>query len=94
MKKYIFWIFIILGLLLSCDDSRNEYLAGEDWTQADARLKVIDTLTLKMSTIMMDSVVTSGQSKILLGRTKDKVFGDLLFGFWGQLSPSFVSGHS
>ncbi|WP_374449485.1 DUF4270 family protein [Cloacibacterium normanense] len=91
MKKYIFWIFIILGLLLSCDDSRNEYLAGEDWTQADARLKVIDTLTLKMSTIMMDSVVTSGQSKILLGRTKDKVFGEVSSSSFFQLNPSSVT---
>lgn len=69
MKNYIIGIFIIIIGLVSCDDSRNEYLAGSSWATADSRVKLIDTLTLKMSTIMMDSVATSGKSEILVGRT-------------------------
>jgi hypothetical protein len=38
MKNYIIGIFIIIIGLVSCDDSRNEYLAGSSWATADSRL--------------------------------------------------------
>lgn len=87
MKNYILGVLLIIGLI-SCDDSRNEYLAGSSWANPEARVKLIDTLSLKMSTIMMDSVVTSGQSKILLGRTKDNIFGEVKSSSLFEIAPA------
>lgn len=86
MKNYILGILLLIGLV-SCDDSRNEYLAGSSWANPEARVKLIDTLTLKMSTIIMDSVVTSGQNKILIGRTKDDVFGEIKSSSFFEITP-------
>ena len=91
MKNYIIGIFIIIIGLLSCDNSRNEYLAGSSWATADSRVKLIDSLTLKMSTILMDSVATSGQNKILLGRTKDNIFGEVKSSSLFEVTPSAYS---
>jgi hypothetical protein len=87
MKNFFLGLLILLGLV-SCDDSRNEYLAGTSWASADSRIKLIDTLTLKMSTIIMDSVATSGQSKILIGRTKDQTFGEIKSSSIFEITPS------
>ena len=91
MKNYIIGIFIIIIGLVSCDDSRNEYLAGSSWATADSRVKLIDTLTLKMSTIMMDSVATSGKSEILVGRTKDDIFGEVKSSSLFEVTPASYS---
>lgn len=91
MKNWIFWTLLLLGIMISCDSSRNEYLAGNDWVESDVRMKLIDTLSLKMSTILMDSVITSGQSKILLGRTKDNVFGEVKSTSFFEFTPSVYS---
>jgi len=91
MKNLFFWTLLGLGLLISCDSSRNEYLAGDDWVEPDVRMKLIDTLSLKMSTILMDSVITSGQSKLLLGRTKDDIFGEVKSSSFFEITPSAYS---
>lgn len=47
----------------------------------------IDTLTLKTATIQLDSVVTSGSGRLLIGKLKDPVFGDLTSQSFLRLAP-------
>jgi hypothetical protein len=61
--------------LFSCEDESNTYEVGSSWTSAQSKMVMIDTLTMKMSTIMMDSVITSGKSVMMMGNIKDQTFG-------------------
>jgi hypothetical protein len=49
---------------------------------------MIDTLTMKMSTIMMDSVTTSGKNVMMIGNIKDQTFGKVTSSSLFELTPS------
>lgn len=70
-------LFFSFTALISCGDDLKTYSVGEDFIELDSKLVQIDTLTLKTATIQLDSVVTSGSSRLLIGALKDSVFGNL-----------------
>ena len=70
-------LFLGLTALISCSDDLKTYPVGEDFIELDSKVVQIDTLTLKTATIQLDSVVTSGSARLLIGALKDSVFGNL-----------------
>jgi len=52
-----------------------------------SKITMIDTLTIKMSTIMMDSVVTSGRKAMMVGNIKDQTFGQVSSSSLFELTP-------
>ncbi|MDF2552850.1 MAG: hypothetical protein K0R77_2125 [Chryseobacterium sp.] len=79
---------ISLLFLFSCEDETNTYEVGSSWIDAQSKIVMIDTLTVKMSTIMMDSVVTSGKSVMMTGNIKDQTFGQVSSSSLFELTPS------
>ncbi|GAA5086136.1 hypothetical protein GCM10023210_07650 [Chryseobacterium ginsengisoli] len=74
--------------LFSCEDETNTYDVGSSWIDAQSKIVMIDTLTMKMSTIMMDSTITSGKSVMMIGNIKDQTFGKVTSSSLFELNPS------
>lgn len=86
MYKYLL-LCISLMFLFSCEDETNTYEVGSSWMDAQSKIVMIDTLTIRMSTIMMDSVVTSGKNVMMIGNIKDQTFGRVSSSSLFELTP-------
>lgn len=66
VKPALFGVAILATVLVSCTDSETEI--GSDFFD-DVSFEVLswDTLTLKMSTVQLDSIVTSDAARLLVG---------------------------
>ncbi len=92
-KKFMYRLFIVLifGIILtSCDSDvdTGEFVVGSDNLAVNNKVILIDTATVEVSTINFDSLVTSGQSRILLGNYDDPIFGKVSSDSYFQLSSS------
>ncbi|PJJ67745.1 DUF4270 family protein [Chryseobacterium geocarposphaerae] len=87
MYKYLL-LCILMLFLFSCENESNTYEVGSSWTSAQSKMVMIDTLTMKMSTIIMDSVTTSGKNVMLIGNIKDQTFGKVTSSSLFELTPS------
>jgi len=77
---YKFLVLIFLGLLIiSCDSDidAGEFVVGSDYLAIKNKVVSIDTLTIDVSTIKLDSLVTSSESRILVGNYDDPIFGKI-----------------
>lgn len=90
MYKYLL-LCISLMFLFSCEDESNSYEVGSSWMDAQSKIVMIDTLTMKMSTIMMDSTITSGKGVMMIGNIKDQTFGRVTSSSLFEFTPSSYS---
>ncbi|RRQ45229.1 DUF4270 family protein [Chryseobacterium sp. SC28] len=90
MYKYLL-LCVASVLLFSCERESNTYEVGNTWVSAQSEVVLIDTLTMRMSTIMKDSVITSGESSILVGNIKDHTFGKVNSTSMFELTPESYS---
>ena len=74
--------------LLSCgtDTDAGEFVVGSDYLALNNKVVLIDTVTVDMSTINFDSLVTSSQNRILIGNYDDPVFGKVKSNSYFQLA--------
>ena len=92
MRHMLF--FCLSVLLWSCGDDNaydTDFEAGEDFTDSNIRVLSIDTLTVEMSTIKFDSLVTSDATRILVGQYLDTVFGKTTASSYFELLPTSYS---
>lgn len=83
-------LLLFLGIfVVSCnsDADAGEFVVGSDYLAIGNNVILIDTLTVEMSTINFDSLVTSNQRRILLGNYDDPVFGKVKLDSYFQLNP-------
>ncbi len=85
------WAGLVLLLLVSCSDEVNNYPVGSDFVENDLSVKIIDTFLVNAGTFKLDSLVTSGTSRILVGNVKDANFGHLKSQPYFQLNTSTFS---
>ncbi|MGS2762217.1 DUF4270 family protein [Sinomicrobium sp. M5D2P9] len=88
--RYVLF-FCLSVLLWSCGDDNaydTDFEAGEDFTDSNIRVLYIDTLTVEMSTIKFDSLVTSDATRILIGQYPDTVFGRTTASSYFELLPT------
>jgi len=64
---------VITTLLTSCYKDQIQF--GNDLTTSDTRIVTIDTVTPVLSTLVLDSFVTSGLSNLMVGRVVDPLLG-------------------
>ncbi len=69
-------LYFVLGSILtgSCTKT-NEFTIGRDFVESQTRLEIVDTFSVNMSTVLLDSLVTSGQNIAYVGRYEDSLFG-------------------
>jgi len=87
MHKFILILLFVLTLF-SCgtDTDTGEFTVGSDYLALSNKVIMIDTVTVEMSTINFDSLVTSSRSRILIGNYEDPVFGKVKSDSYFQLS--------
>ncbi|TPG35470.1 DUF4270 family protein [Flavobacterium pectinovorum] len=87
MHKFILMFFFALSLI-SCgtDTDAGEFVVGSDYLALNNKVILVDTMTVEMSTINLDSLITSGQSRILIGNYDDPLFGKIKSDSYFQLS--------
>jgi len=69
------FIILLFSVLFSYCTKKIEFTIGEDFTESQTRITIIDTFKLDVSTILLDSISTSGKELLLLGNSRDSVFG-------------------
>ncbi|KAF2511920.1 DUF4270 family protein [Flavobacterium foetidum] len=92
MHKFILTLFFAITMI-SCgtDTDTGEFVVGSDYLALSNKVIMIDTVSVDMSTINFDSLVTSSQSRILIGNYDDPVFGKVKSNSYFQLSTSTYS---
>jgi hypothetical protein len=74
-KGRIILSFFVFGIILigSCTKT-NEFTIGKDFVESQTRLQVIDTFRVDLSTVLLDSVVTSSKNIAYVGQYEDNIF--------------------
>ena len=78
MKKLLWLLSPIFLAIMSCNNDElitSEFVAGEVFTDSNIRVVLVDTMTVEVSTIKFDSIVTSQSDRMLIGKYSDPVFG-------------------
>lgn len=85
-------LFFTLAVV-SCgtDTDAGEFVVGSDYLAVNNKVILIDTVTVEMSTINFDSLITSNQSKILVGNYDDPLFGKVKSNSYFQLASDSYS---
>ena len=76
IKKIIYSLIIFL-LAVSCDKDPDNLPLGEEIMKSTSRLVLIDTCTINMSTVILDSIPTSGKELLLTGIYNDEKLGKI-----------------
>ncbi|MCD8260898.1 MAG: DUF4270 domain-containing protein [Bacteroides sp.] len=85
MKRLFLYICLIITCstaFLSCRDEGSEL--GKRYVETSLRNVLTDTCTVKMSTILVDSIETSGNSTFQLGHYYDPAWGDLSLSYYTE----------
>ncbi|MEO8237830.1 MAG: DUF4270 family protein [Flavobacterium sp.] len=92
MHKFILMLCIGLAMV-SCgtDSDTGEFVVGSDYLAVNNKVILIDTLTVEMSTINFDSLVTSNKSRVLVGNYDDPLFGKVKSNSYFQLASDSYS---
>jgi len=91
MKYYLILLLIGFVGLISCNNDDKLYEVGEGFIDTDTNVFEVDTLTLETTTIISDSLLTSGASRILIGALQDNDFGNLTAQSYFSLAASTYS---
>lgn len=91
LKKQLSFI-TLLGcalVVLNCDSEEISSLSvGEDFTSTNIRVLSIDTFAVELSTMKFDSLVTSSQGRLLLGRYNDDYIGTVKASTYLRVHPT------
>ncbi|MBN2775033.1 MAG: DUF4270 family protein, partial [Prolixibacteraceae bacterium] len=79
--------FIILFLVSSCtEDETSSVSIGENFINSQSTIAMVDSFTVKMSTVLLDSVPTSGNETLLAGTYTDEFLGKVSASGYFQLT--------
>lgn len=76
--KFIFGIVIYCFVISECSQKENDvYNIGNDLVSTNTKIAQTDTFTVNLSTVKLDSIITSGYSALLIGNYTDGNFGTI-----------------
>lgn len=74
------WVLVILSAIMaSCSTDAGNFTIGEDLTKTESSVVMSDTFKVQLSTVVLDSVVTSTPSTALIGKYTNSVNGSTEF---------------
>src|SRR5688572_14999594 len=83
--EVLFLSLISIGWLFSCKES--ESTIGFPELDNKIQTVMIDTFTVRTSTVLLDSITTSGTNRILVGSYQDPVLGFISAASYFQIAP-------
>jgi hypothetical protein len=72
--------------LNGCKENPGEYSLGRQFVESQTSLSIIDTFSVRISTVMSDSVQSSGTGTILLGSYSDAELGNITSSSYMQMA--------
>lgn len=88
----IFSLLLIILLTTSCEDNPSDSLIGEKFIDPNSSVTMIDTFTVELSTVKLDTLIGNGTGRSLLGSYIDKTMGRITSSSFFQLgTPSNLS---
>ncbi|MBN2519100.1 MAG: DUF4270 family protein [Bacteroidales bacterium] len=63
--------------IVSCKKTDNVFTLGNELIESESNIKVIDTFNVQLSTVLLDSIPTSGTGIALCGNYSDEEFGTI-----------------
>ncbi|NRT13969.1 hypothetical protein HNP99_000294 [Flavobacterium sp. 28A] len=92
----LFFLLFFAALITSCntDTDTGNFVVGSDYLALNNNVLLIDTLSVDVATIQLDSLVTSGQSRVLVGYYVDPIFGKIQSDSYFQLYGTSYSLYS
>lgn len=85
-KINLILLISLLAFFAGCNEETfKEHEIGDNFIDESTEVRLIDTFTINSSTVKVDSLLTSGQSKVLFGLYKDEFFGDISSDFYSPL---------
>jgi len=92
-------LLIVLGIVLigSCTKT-NEFTIGTGFMMPETRLEIVDTFRVDLSTILVDSIITSSKQIAYVGNYEDTIFGlitsrsffDLKYDIFGEIEEKAI----
>ncbi len=83
--KYFIWFTAIAALILQSCSEDKEFTIGESFIETKTRIQVLDTFTVELSTVIMDSLYTSGTGILFAGNYEDSTFGKVTCNSYFQI---------
>jgi hypothetical protein len=68
-------IITVSLLITSCSGDKNEFTIGEEFIESETSIQLVDTFSVRLSTVLSDSLPTSVIDTILVGNYRDNLFG-------------------
>lgn len=88
-------ITVFLMLIISCTKDIQDFTIGSDFVESDTKIHLIDTFSVNISTVWIDSIPTSMIDTILVGKCYDNIFGSITSNsFWQIGLPEDISVQS
>ncbi|MBI1938584.1 MAG: DUF4270 family protein [Ignavibacteriales bacterium] len=86
-------IIFSFGLFFTaCKENSTEFTLGEKYIESQTNLTLIDTFSVSLSTVIQDTLVTSGTGSMLIGNYSDAVFGKVTCSSYSQIGIPDNSG--
>ncbi len=70
---FIFLLFLITG----CENEESSFEIGEDLVESKTEISMVDSFTVKLSTVIYDSIPTSGSGLALIGKYENDYTGSV-----------------
>ena len=77
IKLSVLIIFISCLFFKACDKNPAKFTLGEEYIESQTDLTLIDTFSVSLSTVILDTVITSGTGSMLIGSYRDDIFGKI-----------------
>jgi hypothetical protein len=74
-RPVFFAVLASVLVFIACND--NKLTLGEKYIESQTDINLIDTLSVSLSTMILDTVVTSNSGSLLVGNFRDGIFGEI-----------------
>lgn len=86
MKKSLYSLFAVLAILCACQDENSQL--GKSLVESSFYNVYVDTCSVDISTILLDSIETRGDSICQLGHYRSSSWGDVSATYYAEYSTS------
>ena len=70
-------IIFISVLFAACTEDTKNFTLGTEFVVSQTSIKLIDTFSVNLSTVLLDNITTSGTGSMLVGNYRDDIFGKI-----------------
>lgn len=75
--QWFFMLFVIITGIISCSEDTNIFTVGSDFLESNTNIIMVDTFSVNLSTVIIDSLPTSSVDTLLIGNYIDEIFGKI-----------------